>query len=127
MSNLTTSSHQRQNILNNQFALQAAEQHLALGGVAYNGQTVFTKQQVTMLFDISDATVERYITSHGDELRTNGYLLLKGKKLKEFKDLVDVSLMNEGNKIPVKNDFPEVLKLDLITAFTSFNQERDTQ
>lgn len=118
MSDLTTSSHQRQNILNNHFALQVAEQHLALGGVAYNGQTVFTKQQVTMLFDISDATVERYIASHGDELRTNGYQLLKGKKLKEFKNLDDVSLMNEGNKTPVLGVFSFRAVLNLAMLLT---------
>jgi hypothetical protein len=118
MSDLTTSSHQRQNILNNHFALQAAEQHLALGGVAYNGQTVFTKQQVTMLFEISDATVERYISNHGDELRVNGYLLLKGKKLKEFKDLGSVSLMDEGNKAPVLGVFSFRAVLNLAMLLT---------
>jgi hypothetical protein len=97
MSDLTTAQHQRQNILNNRYALQAAEQHLGLGGLAYAGETVFTKQQVTALFDISDATVERYLAQHGDELKANGYRLLKGKSLKEFKKLMDASLINEGD------------------------------
>jgi len=35
MSDLTTAQHQRQNILNNRYALQAAEQHLALGGTRF--------------------------------------------------------------------------------------------
>jgi hypothetical protein len=118
MSDLTTSSHQRQNILNNHFALQAAEQHLGLGGVAYNGQTVFTKQQVTVLFDISDATVERYITHHGDELRANGYLLLKGKKLNEFKSLMDGPLMNEGTKTSILGIFSFRALLNLAMLLT---------
>ncbi len=101
MTDLTTEKHRRQNILNNRYALQAAERHLALGGVAFEGETVFTKQQVTQLFDISDATVERYIAAHGDELRANGYTLLRGKKLNKFKAMPDVSLINEGNKAPV--------------------------
>lgn len=124
MSDLTTSQHQRQNILNNRYALQAAEQHLALGGIAFEGQPVFTKQQVTMLFDISDATVERYIASHGDELRTNGYLLLKGKKLKEFKGLVDVSLMNEGNKAPALGVFSFRAVLNLAMLLTESERAR---
>ena len=76
--------HDRQNILNNRYALQKAEQHLALGGVQFDGETVFTKQQVIELFDISDATVERYLSSYGDELKANGYTLLRGAKLEQF-------------------------------------------
>ncbi|MEY4978066.1 MAG: hypothetical protein RLZZ352_336 [Pseudomonadota bacterium] len=100
MSDLTTSPHQRQNILNNRYALQAAEQHLALGGTHFEGATVFTKQQVMALFEISDTTVERYMASQGEELKANGYILQKGKNLNEFKDLVDATFINEGNKTP---------------------------
>lgn len=39
---LTESSHDRQNILNNRYALQQAEQHLSLGGITFEGETVFT-------------------------------------------------------------------------------------
>lgn len=46
MSDQTPAHYQRQNILNNRYALQAAEQHLELGGIAYQGEMVFTKQQV---------------------------------------------------------------------------------
>ncbi|MDY7573352.1 hypothetical protein [Actimicrobium sp. CCI2.3] len=59
---------------------------------------MFTKQQVTALIDFSDAAVERYIASHDDELKANGHKLLRGKKLKEFRGLVDVTLIDEGNK-----------------------------
>lgn len=124
MSDLTSSPHERQNILNNRFALQAAEQHLALGGLVYQDQTVFTKQQVMTLFDISDATVERYIASHGDELRANGYALLKGKKLKEFKGLVDVTLINEGNKAPVLGLFNFRAILNLAMLLTESERAR---
>ena len=118
MSDLNTEQLQRQNILNNRYALQAAEQHLQLGGVAFQGQTVFTKQQVVALFDVSDATVERYISNHGEELKTNGYQLLKGKNLKEFKDLVDVSLINEGNKVPILGVFSFRAVLNLAMLLT---------
>ncbi len=116
MSDLSTAQHERQNILNNRYALKAAEPHLGLGGITYDGETVFTKQQVTVLFDISAATVERYLANHGDELNANGYRLLKGKKLKEFKDLVDVTLINEGNKAPVLGlfNFRAVLNLAML-------------
>lgn len=118
MSDLTTAQLQRQNILNNRYALQAAEQHLQLGGVVFQGQTVFTKQQVMALFEVSDATVERYISNHGEELKANGYQLLKGKTLKEFKDLVDVSLINEGNKAPLLGVFSFRAVLNLAMLLT---------
>ena len=118
MNDLTTAQLQRQNILNNRYALQAAEQHLQLGGVVFQGQTVFTKQQVMALFEVSDATVERYISNHGEELKANGYQLLKGKNLKEFKDLVDVSLINEGNKAPLLGVFSFRAVLNLAMLLT---------
>ena len=52
---LTASSHDRQNILNNRYALQQAEQHLGLGGVNFEGETVFTKAQVVALYDVSES------------------------------------------------------------------------
>lgn len=118
MSDLTSSPHQRQNILNNRYALQAAEQHLALGGTHFDGATVFTKQQVVALFNISDATVERYIASHGAELKANGYTLLRGEKLNEFKGLSDVTLINEGNKAPVLGVFSFRAVLNLAMLLT---------
>ena len=118
MNDHTTAQLQRQNILNNRYALQAAEQHLQLGGVVFQGQTVFTKQQVMALFEVSDATVERYISNHGEELKANGYQLLKGKNLKEFKDLVDVSLINEGNKAPLLGVFSFRAVLNLAMLLT---------
>ena len=118
MSDFTTAQLQRQNILNNRYALQAAEQHLQLGGVVFQGQTVFTKQQVMALFEVSDATVERYISNHGEELKANGYQLLKGKNLKEFKDLVDVSFINEGNKAPLLGVFSFRAVLNLAMLLT---------
>ena len=102
---LTVSSNDRQNILNNRYALQQAEQHLALGGVTFNGETVFTKTQVIALYEVSESTVEKYLVSHVDELRINGYTILKGKKLKEFKELVDGTVTNYGTKTSVLGVF----------------------
>ncbi len=93
---LTESSHDRQNILNNRYALQQAERHLALGGVLYEGETVFTKAQVMALYEVTDRTIERYLASHGEELSSNGYRLLKGKNLKNFKDLTQGTVIDVG-------------------------------
>ena len=118
MSDFTTAQLQRQNILNNRYALQAAEQHLQLGGVVFQGQTVFTKQQVMALFEVSDATVERYVSNHGEELKANGYQLLRGKNLNEFKDLVGGTLMNEGIKTSILGVFSFRAALNLAMLLT---------
>ena len=97
---LTTSAHDRQNILNNSYALSHAEKHMSLGGIEFNGERLFTKNQVMEIFGVSDATVERYIANHSSELKNNGYRLIKGRELREFKGLGVVSLINEGNKAP---------------------------
>lgn len=31
---------------------------------------VFTKQQLMTLYEVSEPTIERYLNSHGDELKT---------------------------------------------------------
>ena len=72
---LTASSHDRQNILNNRYALQQAEQHLGLGGVIFEGETVFTKAQVVALYEVSESTIEKYLVSHADELKVNPYFV----------------------------------------------------
>lgn len=113
---LTESSHDRQNILNNRYALQQAEQHLALGGVAFQGETVFTKQQLMQLYEVSDSTIEKYLVSHADELKANGYTVLKGRKLKEFKEIAGGVVINYGTKTSVLGvfDFRAVLNLGML-------------
>jgi len=56
---LTTSPIDRQNVLNNKYALEKIEEHLSLGGIEYEGETLFTKQQLTELYEVSATTVER--------------------------------------------------------------------
>ncbi|HDY85988.1 hypothetical protein LCGC14_1561570 [marine sediment metagenome] len=113
---LTESLHDRQNILNNHYAIQQAELHLALGGAVFKEERVFTKQQVTSLFDVSDATIERYLTTYGDELKSNGYQLLRGGNLSEFKDITYGTLINEGTKTSVLGifSFRAVLNLGML-------------
>lgn len=114
--NLTESSLDRQNILNNRYALQQAEQHLALGGVVFEGETVFTKAQVMALYEVTDRTIERYLASHGDELKSNGYQLLRGAKLKQFKALDYGTDINDGTKTSVLGvfSFRAVLNLGML-------------
>ena len=113
---LTESLHERQNILNNRYVLEQAEQHLELGGTFYDGDIVFTKQQVMTMFEISDATIERYLSSYTEELKNNGYKTLRGTELKEFKSLAFGTLINEGTKTTVLGvfTFRAVLNLGML-------------
>lgn len=82
---LTTSLVARKNVLNNPYALQQLEANLELGGLSFEGETVFTRAQAAEILDIDIRTVERYLASHGDELHQSGYQNLKGKNLKNIK------------------------------------------
>ena len=113
---LTESLHERQNILNNRYVLEQAEQHLELGGTLYNGDIVFTKQQVIALYDISERTIERYLLSHSEELKSNGYQILRGVKLKDFKGLALGTDIHDGTKTTVLGifTFRAVLNLGML-------------
>ncbi|MDQ6991343.1 MAG: DNA-binding protein, partial [Mariprofundaceae bacterium] len=50
---------------------------------------VFTKAQLAEILAVDGRTIDRYLKSHGDELKANGYQILKGKSLKDIK-LADV-------------------------------------
>lgn len=102
---LTASASDRQNILNNRYALEQAEQNLNLGGLEFQGETVFTKAQVVALYEISDSTIEKYLVRHSAELELNGYQVLKGKKLKDFKSLMDGTVTDYGTKTSVLGIF----------------------
>jgi hypothetical protein len=121
---LTTSQHNRQNILNNPYALSKVEEYLELGGVVFEDEVLFTKQQLVQLFNISDSTIEKYLAAHTNELKNNGYRILKGQKLREFKDLSDVSVINYGNKSPTLGVFTFRATLNLAMLLTESDRAR---
>lgn len=102
---LTTSPIDRQNVLNNRYAIEKIEEHLSLGGLEFEGDSLFTKQQLVELFEVSESTVEKYIASHGEELKRNGYQLLKGAKLRKFKEIAHGTVTDYGTKISVLGVF----------------------
>ncbi|WP_045827166.1 hypothetical protein [Teredinibacter turnerae] len=121
---LTESSHDRQNILNNRYALQQAEQHLGLGGMEFDGEMVFTKAQVVTLFEVTDRTIERYLASHEDELKSNGYRVLKGKILKKFKEINNGTDINDGTKTSVLGVFSSRAVLNIGMLLTDSEPAR---
>lgn len=104
-SDLTSSPIDRQNVLNNRYALEKIEHHLALGGLEFDGDSWLTKQQLVMIFEVSESTIEKYLASHDGELKANGYRILKGTKLKEFKGLSDGAVIYYGTKTSVLGVF----------------------
>lgn len=81
---LTTSKIDRQNILNNELAISEIQKEINVEGVFVEDSIFFTKEMVAKFFDVESRTIERYITSFNEELKSNGYEVLKGAKLKDF-------------------------------------------
>lgn len=97
MKDLTTSNIDRQNILNNRFAVEKVQSQIGITGMFFNGEYLFTKQMVADFYEVDTSTIDRYLSSYSEELKHNGYVLCKGKSLKEFK-LQFAHLINEASK-----------------------------
>jgi hypothetical protein len=82
---LTGSRIDRQNILNNPYALEAIEEAAQIQGIAFEGKSVVTKQQIAGFFEVTPRTIDNYIEKYGKELRENGYELLRGNRLRALK------------------------------------------
>jgi len=113
---LTTSDISRQNILNNSYALEKVELHLALGGITWKDERIFTKAKVAQLLQVDTRTIERYLEQNRDELTKNGYRVLKNLEFKEFKEYV--SDMNVGDMLKTPSlgifSFRAVLNLAML-------------
>ena len=97
---LTVSNVERQNILNNRFAVDNIRQKLVLPAMLFNNEYCFTKQMVADFYEVDERTIERYLENFGAELVGNGYFLCRGKSMKEFK-LQFGSVINVGSKTTV--------------------------
>ncbi|HEY9859763.1 MAG TPA: DNA-binding protein [Candidatus Obscuribacterales bacterium] len=115
---LTASPLDRQNILNNRYALEKLEEHLGLGGTLYEEELWFTKHQLIEIFGVSESTIEKYLASHNEELSANGYTVLRGQKLKDFKTLLDGTVTDYGTKTSVLGvfTFRAVLNFAMVLA-----------
>lgn len=87
--NLTNSIIDRQNILNNELALDEIRKTSNIQGIIFEDRIYFTKAMVASFFEVDIRTIERYVALNEDELKNNGYELLKGKRLKEFKQCLN--------------------------------------
>ena len=83
---LTTSRLDRQNILNNELAVEEIQEKSGVEGVFWDGKLFITREMTASFFEVDIRTISRYIEQNNDELIANGYEVLKGKKLKAFID-----------------------------------------
>ena len=118
---LTVSQVDRQNILNNPYAVKEIEKAAQIKGIPFEGKTVVLKEQTASFFEVTVRTIENYLSQHEEELARNGYEIIRGKRLKELKNTIskmDVPEMNFGNisKSPQLGifDFRAFLKLAMV-------------
>jgi len=82
---LTNSAVDRQNILNNPYALAEIEKAAGIRGIPFEGKTVVLKEQVAAFFEVTLRTVENYLEQNAEELAQNGYEVVTGNRLKTLK------------------------------------------
>ena len=97
MNDLTVSNIERQNVLNNKYAVAKIQDNLGIIGIEFEGEYRFTKKMVADFYEVDISTINRYLAEYEDELKYNGYVLCKGKHLKELK-LQFGHLINETSK-----------------------------
>jgi len=118
---LTVSQVDRQNILNNPYALQEVEKATRIKGISFESKTVVLKEQVSTFFEVTLRTIENYLGKYDQELAQNGYEILKGNRLKKLKLAIsesDVPETDFGNitKAPQPGvfDFRAFLNLGML-------------
>ena len=94
---LTTSEIDRQNILNNRYAVAEIEKAAGIQGIPFEGKTVVLKEQIAAFFEVTPRTVDNYLEKFGPELVRNGYVVLKGKRLTNMKLAMKDAFGSEAN------------------------------
>lgn len=94
---LTNSRLDRQNILNNDIAVEEIQAKSGVEGIMWEGKIYVTREMTAQFFDVDIRTVSRYLEQNSQELSENGYEVLRGKKLKSFLE----AAKNSGKDINV--------------------------
>lgn len=105
---LTTSKIDRQNILNNSYAVEEIEKAIDIKSIDWDGQKYLTKNMVANFYNVDIRTIERYISKYNSELESNGYRVLKGKQLESFLSAYNNNFatdINVGSKVRVLSVF----------------------
>lgn len=81
---LTISRIDRQNILNNEMAVKEIQEQSGIVGINWEGKVYLTKEAAASFFEVDIRTISRYIEQNNAELTENGYIVLRGQRLKSF-------------------------------------------
>lgn len=99
---LTNSVVIRQNVLNNRYAVEEIQKTVGVTGVLFEQSYRFIKKQVADFYEVSERTIELCLDKNDKELARNGYEVIKGKRLIDFKLAASKVFDSEtdfGNKI----------------------------
>ncbi len=88
---LTTSRIDRQNILNNDLAVEMVLEAVDANCIPWNGKLYLTKELVTDFFSSDIRTINSYIKNFRNELKANGMEDLRGEKLNSFIQAYDAT------------------------------------
>ncbi len=117
---LTSSRLDRQNILNNEIAVEEIQEKSGAEGILWNEKLYFTREMTANFFEVDIRTISRYIDQYNEELVENGYEVLKGKRLKEFKETAQT--FGKDINVPTKTtilgifDFRSFLNLSMLLS-----------
>lgn len=125
---LTQSAIDRQNILNNTQAIELINSKLGLKGLLHDDEYKFTTKMVAEFYEVDVRTIKRYVENFEQELGHNGYAVLKGTKLKEFKELFghlmsasDDDVSQRDTDVPLMAQTNENQSYKKIKALAVFN------
>lgn len=116
---LTNSPLDRINILNNQYAVEEIRKAVGLEGILFGNEYKFIKEQVSAFFEVDPRTIDRYLEKYSDELSQNGYEVLRGKRLQDFKltlksmDVDDIDVVHKVVNLGIFN-FRSFLNLAML-------------
>ena len=99
--NLTTSPVDRQNIINNQLAVNEIEKAVGIKGILFEGSYRFTKQQIAEFYEVDNRTIERYLERFKDELKINGYEVLRAKRLRDYKLAIEKAYVSDIDVVDI--------------------------
>ncbi len=119
---LTSSSVDRQNILNNELALSEIQKQTKIQGIIFEDKIFFTKAMAATFFEVDIRTIERYVSDFQEEFESNGYEIIRGKRLKDFiqclneQDVPDINVGNISKTTPQLAifDFRSFLNLSML-------------
>lgn len=86
----------RNNILNNQLAINEVQDHIDVPGAAMDGEYYITTRHVADYFGVTTRTIEQVVNNNRHELEENGYRVLSSKELNALKN-TGVTEKNFGN------------------------------